>query len=56
MFKQSTISRSTKNTVRAIAGAVALFGALEFAQASPVVDPTQPVAGISQLELSQQSG
>ena len=54
MFKQSAISRSTKNTVRAIAGAVALFGALEFAQATPVVDPTQTVAGITQLELSQQ--
>jgi len=54
MFKQSAISRSTKNTVRAIAGAVALFGALEFAQASPVVDPGHTVAGISQLDLSQQ--
>jgi hypothetical protein len=38
-----------------VSGAIVLFGALEFARASSiVVKPSQPVAGISQLELSQQ--
>lgn len=52
MLKRSV--KSMKHIIRVLAGAVALFGALEFAQANSVVDPTQPVAGASQLELSQQ--
>ncbi len=54
MLKQSAISKSMQHIIRALAGAVVFSGALEFAQASSVVDPTQPVAGVSQLELSQQ--
>ena len=54
MLKQSAISKSMKHIIRALAGAAALFGALGFAQASSVVDPTQPVVGVSQLALSQQ--
>lgn len=39
--------------LRALATAI-LFGVFGSAQAGVVVDPTQPVAGVSQLELSQQ--
>ena len=53
MSEQPAIGKSIKHIIRTVAGATALLGALGFAQAG-VVDPTQPVAGTSQLELSQQ--
>jgi len=45
--------KSTRTFARNLAGAIALFGAVGMTQAG-VVDPTQPVAGSTQLQLAEQ--
>jgi len=45
--------KSTRTFARNLAGAIALFGAVGMTQAG-VVDPNQPVAGSTQLELAEQ--
>lgn len=45
--------KSTRTFARNLAGAIAIFGAVGMTQAG-VVDPTQPVAGSTQLQLAEQ--